>query len=265
MEISDKLKGHTILLGKDPTDARLIVGLVVDGAVRWTPMAGTDGVPASVSRLVARTSMAHCKIEVDAQATCVVITNMKAANVTYVDGTEIMAKRVKDNCDIALGKDRFTVSLERVLATAVMIADRIKPAAPREVSIKHLEEVWDTYEQKLDAIAERQRRMAAQQMFPPILTLGGGALSGGLATLGYMTGVYITAPLAICGVTLMIRNYVMRSRDKSREESKDNENWLFDNYVCPNSACQHFMGKQPYKILRQSRKCPYCGVAFTCN
>ena len=33
-------------------------------------------------------------------------------------------------------------------------------------------------------------------------------------------------------------------------------------YVCPNPECRHFLGYQPYKLILQHKKCPWCKSKF---
>ena len=51
---------------------------------------------------------------------------------------------------------------------------------------------------------------------------------------------------------------IYNEKDTSVEDRKKAQNELIDNYICPNPKCKHFLGQQPYKVLRQNKNCPYC-------
>ena len=94
----DRLKGKTILIGKEPGQGRLLVS--VSGK---TAVGASNSVPNSVSRCKVAEGVAHAKITVD-QSGNMVLTNMKTENVTYVNGSEIASKRILPSNTVELGK-----------------------------------------------------------------------------------------------------------------------------------------------------------------
>ena len=90
----ENLKGKTILVGKEPGNGRLFVSVKINGQPKTAAIGEMNSVPNSVSRCKPAENTAHCKIEVDATGN-LIVTNLKPQNVTYVNGAEIVSKKVK--------------------------------------------------------------------------------------------------------------------------------------------------------------------------
>ncbi len=136
----DNLKGKTILVGKEPGNGRLFVSVKINGQPKTAAIGEMNSVPNSVSRCKPAENTAHCKIEVDATGN-LVVTNLKPQNVTYVNGAEIVSKKVKSNGMIELGKDRYSVSVNTIIETASKIVATViptPPSPPEEYSCMHL-------------------------------------------------------------------------------------------------------------------------------
>ena len=115
----DRLKGKTILIGKEPGQSRLLVAIQSNGK---SATIGTPGsVPACVSRCRPADGVAHAKIYVDHNGN-MVLTNIKSRNVTYVNGSEIASKHVSLANSVELGRNRFRIDLPLVIETAKKIA-----------------------------------------------------------------------------------------------------------------------------------------------
>lgn len=87
----ERLKGKTILVGKEPGQGRLLVAVLETGKAAAIGSPGC--VPNSVSRCKPADGVAHVKITID-QSENMVLTNMKPQNVTFINGTEIVSKHV---------------------------------------------------------------------------------------------------------------------------------------------------------------------------
>jgi hypothetical protein len=125
-----------------------------------------------------------------------------------------------------------------------------------------LKKVWDNYHDENIKIKKRGQELGAAQSFTPILTLGSTAISAIAAPLGFADVCYVTIPLIIIGVFLMIRNYNKRKNDTSIEDGERLLEEFQHKYVCPNPDCKHFLGMQSYIVLRQTKKCPWCGCTY---
>lgn len=261
MSSIDNLRNKTILVGKEPGNGRLFVSVKINGQPKTAAIGEMNSVPNSVSRCKPAENTAHCKIEIDGNGN-LIVTNLKPQNVTYVNGAEIVSKKVKPNGMIELGKDRYSVSVNTIIETASKIVGVTVPPPLKEFNIKPLKKVWDNYHDENIKIKKRGQELGAAQSFTPILTLGSTAISAIAAPLGFADVCYVTIPLIIIGVFLMIRNYNKRKNDTSIEDGERLLEEFQHKYVCPNPDCKHFLGMQSYIVLRQTKKCPWCGCTY---
>ncbi len=248
-----ELKGKTILIGKDATLGCLHISVNINGQNKSITIGDKGSVPASVSRCKPAESMAHCKIDIDDNGG-MVISNMKLQNITYVNGVEIVSKKITKESKIALGRDMYPINLGMILEKVKQMMDNL-PAAQQEYSIKHLEKVWNKYEATMEAIQRRQQKKGNMRMLPIMI----GSVSGIAAPLlGNMlpSTYYITIPVSILSFAIYFK--IFREKDTSIEDKKKATDYLIDNYVCPNKKCNNFLGTQSYKVLRQRSNCPYC-------
>lgn len=266
----DKLKGKTILVGKEPGQGRLLVsvkGLGKSAAI------GTPGcVPACVSRCRAAEGIAHAEIAVDASGN-MVITNMKPQNVTYVNGSEIVSKRVTPTSTVELGKDRFAISLPTVIETAkklmAIAPGPVPPPGPQpggvpgkpqpsvqKFNISHLEYVWTDLQTKRKAIQEKQKKINLVRT------------ACGLFTLCAMPTIAIFGPVgyALTGVGIVgnLYSFFGLKNDNTSEVLEQMNEDFQDRYVCPNPDCGKFLGNLSYKLLKKqySMHCPYCKCEY---
>lgn len=279
----DKLKGKTILVGKEPGQGRLLVsvkGLGKSAAI------GTPGcVPACVSRCRAAEGIAHAEIAVDASGN-MVITNMKPQNVTYVNGSEIVSKRVTPTSTVELGKDRFAISLPTVIETAkklmALTPAPVPPPGPQppqppksqKFNISHLEYVWNDFHDKSLEIKRRQKQQGVYASLPMFFTMGGGAITFVLSfILGeeYKNEIQIlSGVLVLIGMIMLVYSFMTRKNDTSLEDlEKISEDFQL-RYICPNPECRKFLGTISYKLLKnqlrshkdQKMYCPRCNCEY---
>ena len=258
----ERLKGKTILIGKEPGQGRLLVAIQGNG--KSAAIGAPGSVPACVSRCKPSEGVAHAKITVD-QTGNMTITNMKPQNVTFVNGSEIASKRVSSSNTVELGKDRFSINLPVVIETAkkiVTVVGQQPPQPPtnptKKFNISHLKRVWDTYEKEIDRIAQQQQETGKKRMLPIMVGSLSGVASPILATLVAVNTLYITVPVAAISFGLYFINY--KKKDTSYEERKEATERFTDEYVCPNPDCNKFLGNISYKLLKKqySMHCPYC-------
>ena len=180
----------------------------------------------------------------------------KSPNGTYVDGLKVLKTRVTKDTVIRLSKN-----------TAYSVAELLplpqsspKPSPePESFSIKPLEAVWDEYHDKMLEIQLRQRNINMLRGASPIFTLGSGAIAGVAKSMEWGDVVFgITIVMTVIGLLLMVYCFVVSFKDKSIEKREAATDEFTQKYVCPNPDCKHFMGNQSYKVLRQSKTCPWC-------
>lgn len=229
-----------IYVGKDPEKGVISAAVELQGKFKAVVLPELGNAPASVSRLIPAAGKSHCRIEVQPDGS-MLIENMNPANATYVNGNEIVKKRVAGDAKVELGVDRFPLDLDAVLSSV----SSVLPA-----SIAPLKAVWNEYERRKEAIAKKQLDKGRKRLIPIII----GSVSGILGALGTKTRL-VTLPIAV--VSLLIYVKMLIEKDTSIEDNKAAQDYLIDNYICP--KCGHFLGNIPYKVLRQNKKCSYCG------
>lgn len=278
----ERLKGKTILIGKEPGQGRLLVSIAGKTAALGSP----NSVPNSVSRCKPAEGVAHAKITVD-QSGNMILSNLKSQNVTYVNGSEIVSKRITPNNSVELGKDRFSVSVPMILeASKKIIAatspvgfqshvgsqSNSKPEPPKQevkkYNISHLERVWNEFHDKGMELKQRQRRQGLMSRLPMFFTVGGGAISTISVALGWPESVKtLCISLTVLGLIIMIYSFVKSKNDTSIEDSEKIQEEFELRYVCPNPDCNKFLGVISYKLLKnqlrshkdQKMYCPRCG------
>ena len=264
----DALKNSIILIGKEPGQERILISVTTNGQTKATSIGNMGNVPNSVSRCKPAEGIAHCKITTDANGT-MVLTNLKSQNVTYVNGTEIVSKKISSESNIALGKDRYPINLHTIVDAAIKIAGRRYDVPPSPIpnnnvrSIRHLERVWDDYDKGLYDLQIRQKKAGIfRSLYLPIVVLS--------TLLGYalnFAGIdkTLTAVLSflfyIIAAIVLFYGLYKAIKDNSIEERKELNDKFQDDYICPH--CNHFLGFQAYKILKQNTNCPYCKGGFT--
>lgn len=254
------LEGKTILIGKEPGNGRLLIAVKGGGSIKTAIIGEIGCVPGTVSRCKPAEDVGHCKLTID-QNSNMTLTNLKPQNVTYVNGTEIMTKRVSPDSEIALGKDRYSINLNSILEIAKKLVGQGAAQGQQkqiEVSIKPLKKVWGDYNKQLKAIKIRQKNIGIFARVPIVFTM----LGGGVSTLMPDIRPYAIVFTFIALVITVIGIY-KQVTDKSMDEQEKLTEKFQNTYVCPNPECRHFVGNQPYNILRQNKKCPYCGCKYS--
>lgn len=271
----EQLKGKKILIGKDPSNDRLLVAVSGLGKNAAAPLAGTSAVPASVSRCLPGAGVAHACISVDEKGV-LTLENLKSQNVTFVNGKEIVSKRVTVNTDVQLGRDRYSVQIATIIEAAGRLvganvirqgqaagsnqagnSGTVPPPAPKQkFNIRHLEMVYDNMKAEQRRIKEGQRRLTLIRSAAGIFTSC--AL---LASFVFGQFAYILTGIGVLGNIYTL--FVMKNNDTTEEMERINEEFQ-DRYVCPNPDCQKFLGNMRYKLLRKqySMQCPHCKCGF---
>ena len=131
-------------------------------------------VPGSVSRCNPSEGIGHCEIRINEEGTMVLV-NLKPHNVTYVNGTEIVSKKITSDSVVELGLDKYVLDLSLVLKAAETIAreeesavedKQEKPLKKGKIkdeqvySIIHLKDVWDKYHNDLLTLQKKQKNLA---------------------------------------------------------------------------------------------------------
>lgn len=274
------LKGKTILVGKEPGNGRLLVA--IQGLGKSAAIGLPGSVPACVSRCKPTEGVAHVKISVDSSGN-MIMTNMKPRNVTFVNGSEIVSKRVSLGNIVELGKDHFAVNLPMVIDTAKKIVEvsgskpSVQPSQPspatyeKKYSISHLEYVWNDFHDKGLEIRKRQREQGLMSRIPMFFTMGGSALSFGLSFVfgegnkdAQEIAQIVSGIFLFVGIVIMFYSFLKSKNDTSIEDLENITEDFQNRYVCPNPECNKFLGNLSYRLLKKqySMHCPYCKCEF---
>ena len=140
----------------------------------------------------------------------------------------------------------------------------LQPPPAKEYSLLPLKTVWDTYHDTLIDIQKRLRFINQLRSASPMFTLGSGAIASLAKALDWSDAIFVvTILMTIVGLGLMAYCFVKGLKDKSIEEREEATERFNRDYVCPNPDCHHFMGNQPYDLVRQNKSCPYCKCKYT--
>lgn len=113
-----------IIIGRDTQTGKLRISQ----GQRFSIYGNENSVPNDISQN-------HIRIEVNDKGEMVLI-NLNAENVSYVNGLCIMRKQLTQNDKLELGYSRFCLSWETVL----------NPILPKFADIRPLEKVWNDYQ-----------------------------------------------------------------------------------------------------------------------
>jgi len=248
----------TLLIGKDPERGCLLVAIQTNGQLRNMFTIGAPmSLPGSVSRCIPQQGIAHCKIDV--QGNNMTITNLKWQNVTYVNGIEITTKRIEAQSRVELGTDHYQLNVAALLqASGISLVP--------EYSIYPLKAIWEDYDRQLLAMQVAERKKAnisrLQGIFSMIAML--------MAILPSIVDsinipVWLRVVILVCALGMAVFSFIsgMRTSDSFAVKKHQLDEQLYTQYVCPNPKCHHFMGMQPYIVLRQNKVCPYCRCKLT--
>ena len=256
----EELHDKKILIGREPGKNRLQIAINTNNGIKVAAIGEPNSVPMSVSRCIPIDNSAHCRLEISNTGS-IRLVNIKEENITYANGNEVQSKVVNENCTIALGREMYSVEMKKILDTAKEMLTSKQPQAQQpsqqqqlEFSIKPLEAVWEEHHKRTrQLLADQKRQNLIKSLYLPcsILSTLVGAFCEGLS--------YIMYAIAIIA---LIYGLYKTITDKSVAKKEKLQDWLIDNYVCPNPDCKRFMGNQPFKIIKQHKNCPYCKCKF---
>ena len=228
------------IIGRDAKTSKLQVVDAKTGTVKLYGQAGS--VPKDVSRQ-------HCEIKVSDSGQ-ISVKNLKAENITYVNGLEVLAKNISKTDTLQIGRSRFTVDLSTILNSQV----------PKMVDIRPLKRIWEEYHEEENQLGIKERRLNALSRVSGVFTMA--AIASGFLLKGQdnqlyyvLYGIAIVLTLAFTVISYVNASRIPRKREQLKEE-------FMKNYVCPNPDCHHFLGFQYYSVLSQNNNCPYCKVNF---
>ena len=270
--IPDTLYGKEIFVGRESGTNRLLAYLSINGQIKALLIGNPGSVPKSVSRAIPIQNKAHLSIKIDDNGSFIV-SNLKPENRTFVNGSQIVYKKISGNAKIELGADHYPLPLNQILATTSQLTtSKLQNSSSNSqlqksttYNISHLEKVWNDYHEGDLAIKDKQHKMGLQQRIPIFFTIGAGALTSVAWSLGWGEWIRI---VSICltgiGLLLMIYFFIQSSNfNPVREADKLREDFQ-NKYICPNPDCHRFLGIYSYSMMKNQFKmeCPYCKTKF---
>lgn len=211
-------------------------------------------VPLSVSRR-------HCKITINGSS--INIENIKAQNVTYVDGNQIFSKNISPTSRVQLGKEKFLVPLQQILQMAGVVSSNASASQQQSeaptYSLKPLEKVWKEYDDRRMEIQNKAAKSANRQRLQGILSMSG-------MCIGFIPGIDQTIRIVIIVAALAIAVYFFikgSTDDTVQQQLHDLDEEYAKKYKCPNPKCGKPFGVIPYRNIEYNKQCFACGCKYT--
>ena len=228
-----------------------------------------------VSRCMPDMQKGHCRINIDTAGN-MVVQNLKEMNVTFVNGMQVMSKAVQPDSIVEMGQYRYKVAVRSLLDVAQKIVAHVcgapQAAGPqaqgaaaqakapvKTYDLRPLKRVWDNYHHQQQAIRIRQKKLGLFSSITPIFTLSSGAVRFLPVPDAFQDAAGV---LFLLGLAVTVWSFYARYSDKSIEELDKLTDDFQHQYLCPNPACRHFMGMQPYHLLEHNDNCPYCKCRY---
>ena len=237
-----------IIIGREEGARRL--HCIADGREFNIGQAGS--VPLSVSRR-------HCKITVN--GSIINIENIKAQNVTFVDGNQIFSKGITPTSKVQLGEEKFLVPLQQILQYVCVSSANAgtKPKEAPTFSLKPMKAVWEEYDNRKMTIQNEAAKSANKQRLQGILSMLG-------TCMAFIPGIDQTIRIIIIVAALAIAIYffVQGSMNATvQQQLHDIDDEYAKKYKCPNPACGKPFGANPYRNIEYSKQCFACGCKYT--
>lgn len=258
----------TILIGRE-VDGTHLVALTLDAnGGKPTKTYIGDNVSTSVTRLRLVDNnrwVGHCKIDIENDGS-MRISNMKAENITRVNGNGVASRAITWNDNITLGSGEYQLDMTKVRKLTQTInggsgGKGSGTSATEAKSIKHLEYVWKKYDEDKHNLQKKNRSLNLLRSSASIFTVPVIALSGFMSSKGIDGASFLWIISAIGAVITIWGWYRSYKFDINVETEKLNE-WLKQNYCCPHCSLP-LTGMGEYAMLfgkvNITKKCPHCG------
>ena len=231
------------------------------GSNRLVLKVGDKLMPLSAEGVVPKTvSSTHCRLTIDNNGSWQ-LTNLKAVLQTYVDGLQVESKTVTTESRVELGADRFVLDMKKVEAA-------LNSSKPKVYSLRPLQQVWDDYHQQQLKMQLDEKRKNVNKMLTGVLSplsmllfLLPLALKMEMPPVVNILRLILASVIALLAVYFFIVAHRGLKDDIILRMDRLNEDFR-GKYVCPNPDCHHFLGNQPYDVIRRTKKCIYCGCKY---
>lgn len=186
---------------------------------------------------------------------------------TFVNGLPTVEAEVGSDDSIIMGN--FETSVRKLLGlatnkpgsaqTPVSGTPQGQKAPVEYVSVRHLEAVYNEYQDALKRIQKEKQKSQLVRMLPT--SLGIPVVIGVLGMFDISPVVKGVSMVGILGLGAILTLRMFPQFSQHVDEQFDlNQQFQID-YVCP--KCKNFFGvTKPYKALINQGKCPYCKSEF---
>ena len=254
------LKGKTIYVGRESGTDRLLVYLPINGKIKAFQIGNPGSVPKSVSRAIPNQNKAHLSIKIDGNGN-IIVSNLKPENVTFVNGSQIVSKKISDIDNIELGTDHYPLPLQDLLAKVSKLTTDTLRQTPETFNISHLERVWNEYHEGQKGIKNKQKKINLVRSGCGIFTMCAMPTIFFLNPLGLAAWGYALTGIGIVG---NVYSFLGLRKNDPEEEKEKLLGKLEREYICPNPQCNRYFGQLKYSLLKSQHKmqCPYCKSKF---
>lgn len=233
-----------IIIGREEGMRRL--HCIADGREFNIGQAGA--VPTTVSRQ-------HCKLTIEGEK--LTIENLKAQNITYVDGNQIFSKSITINSNVQLGNEKFPLPLKSIVALVQAPGQKKPQESAPEFSLLPLKRIWEEYDNRKLQIQEDAQKKANQQRIQGIVSMCA-MLLGAIPQLGAFRFILMALALAMA-----VYFFVRSKNDTSvTRQIHDLDEEFAKKYKCPNPKCGRPFGSIPYRNIEFTKGCPACNCKY---
>ena len=262
----------TILIGREVDGTHLVaLALEANGGKPTKTYIG-DNVSTSVTRLRLVDNnrwIGHCKIDIENDGS-MRISNMKAENITRVNGNGVASRAITWSDNITLGSGGYQLDMTKVRKLTQNInagSDAKTPDTPatEAKSIKHLEYVWKQYDDDKHELQKKNRHLNLLKSSASIFTVPVIALSGFMSSKG-IDGASFLWILSSVGAVITVYGWYQSYKFDIAVETEKLTEKLKQNYSCPHCSLP-LIGMGEYTMLAGkiniTKKCPHCGKPLT--
>lgn len=187
----------------------------------------------------------------------------KSLQGTFVDGRQVLKTIVTSDTYIKLSETTTlkVADLLPLVQTGSSSGANVPPKDPKEpqiFSLRPLEVIWNSYDQKRLEIQEESVKRANQQRVQGIISMMGMAL--GLLPISVIFRAICVLAALLLGIYFFMQG---QSTSSVQRQLHDLDEEYATKYKCPNPACGRPLGNMAYRNVRFQKQCPACNCRYS--
>lgn len=187
----------------------------------------------------------------------------KSLQGTFVDGRQVLKTIVTSDTYIKLSetttlKVADLLPLEQAGSSSGANVPPKDPKEPQTFSLRPLEVIWNSYDQKRLEIQEESVKRANQQRVQGIISMMGMAL--GLLPISVIFRAICVLAALLLGIYFFMQG---QSTSSVQRQLHDLDEEYATKYKCPNPACGRPLGNMAYRNVRFQKQCPACNCRYS--